>query len=205
MKNIFILVMSLFIMLCGFDLKSRQSTDIAFFNLKGPVKKCLTRFGTVEFDRDGWLILIDNVDPSPITEFVDFYFYDETTQEYRDRTAFYRNDDSILCTIISGPGGAQGTSCYWKNGKVECDTGWNSDTWIRRANKYFYSPDGYLIKTLRYSDNCDAIYVHRITEEYTYDGFDKYGNYTIRHTLNTDMSTNTTTEVIDTLKIEYYE
>ena len=69
------------------------STDLAFFDLQGPVKSC----DAVEFDRSGRIVSMDGYDPFAIDE--PYRDYDTMTFEFAEYCKWSRDDQGQISSI----------------------------------------------------------------------------------------------------------
>ena len=150
------------------------SKDLAFFEVHGMVKtiKKFRQAETIMFNRAGELILEDGRRP----------FLDPGEEDYEN--AYYDRDKD---GYISSWGDFEYRIGYeWKDGKVFSETGWDVEALMNVEFVYHYDSDGRLIKKGK--------------DTYTYDSFDKYGNWTKR-TIKSEGYTNTETRIITYYKI----
>ena len=224
MKNIKLLMaayaMLLFFGACGNSQNQNQkednntttvttSPDLAFFELQGPVKSCLSvvtpngqSFEHVEYDRSGKIISVDGYDPftleKPSSE------YNEMTSTMEEQCQWSRDNQGQISDFDCEWSGASFT---WANGHVSSIIRPHEDMMYK--HEFEYDAEGRLIKQTVYGGTdeeleADALALNYLLE-YTYLEFDDHGNWTRRMVKFTDYEINLTDEEEVTRIIEYYK
>lgn len=150
--------------------------DLAFFNVKGPVHLLAdSTFGHLcEFDKDGKLLTIDGRDP----------FTEEILREYNEETgAMIEHPLLVRDSLgqISQRMTIESETKYTLNeGHIVAETGAEAD--MLWTNDYEYDAEGRLAKeTIRiWSIDEEPEQGETQTNEYTYETFDSFGNWTTR-------------------------
>ena len=170
------------------------SPDLAFWDLKGPVKMC----DGVEFDRQGKIVKVDNHDPFSIDG--PYRDYDTVTYSFTEYCQWIRNSEGYMAQMLC----VESINNYvWENGRVVAETG--SGEGIDWDVRYQYNPDGLLLqKNLYYLDEEGQKELVEITE-YEYLDFDTHSNWTRRKVTNRDVTIGYVNEDVETRAIQYYE
>jgi hypothetical protein len=170
------------------------SPDLAFWDLKGPVKMC----DGVEFDRQGKTVKVDNYDPFAIDG--PYRDYDTVTGSFTEYCQWTRNSEGYMEEMLC----VESINNYvWEDGRVVEEIG--SGEGIEWDVRYQYNPDGLLLGTyLYYLDEEGQKELVEITE-YEYLDFDTHGNWTRRKVTNRDVTIGYVNENVVTRTIQYYE
>ena len=170
-KSLLLLVVAIFTLTTAFDANA-QWTDRNTFNLKGPVKTVEDPyFGFLEFQKDGTIIFDRSQNP-------DVYWNNVSRDEYGRITNFGRE-----------------SYCYNSKGQV-IET-FSSGGGMSSTIKYYYNTNGLVTKAI--VDECNMYEEDSYTTTYTYQKFDKYGNW-IKRTAKTGRKS-----TVETRTITYYE
>ena len=169
------------------------STDLAFFDLQGPVKSC----NGVEFDRSGRVVTMDGIDPFAI----DGPYRDiDTTGGFAEYCQWGRDDEGKISSVLC----VESINNYeWKDGRVMGENG--SGEGIDWVIEYQYSPEGRLMKTDTYYLDEEGTRELSDVTEYEYLEFDGKGNWTRRKVKYQDVTIDYNYENEETRSIEYYE
>ena len=173
---------------------TKTSTDLAFFNLKGPVKSC----DGVEFDRMGRIVTVDGTDPFAIDG--PYRDYDTVTSTYTEYCQWIRNAEGYMGQMLC----VESVNNYvWEDGRVIEETG--AGEGIEWDVRYQYNPEGLLLEKNLYYLNDEGQKELNIITEYEYLDFDTHGNWTRRKVTNRDVTIGYVDENRETRTITYYE
>ena len=169
------------------------STDLAFFDLQGPVKSC----DGAEFDRSGRVVTMDGIDPFAI----DGPYRDiDSTGEFAESCQWMRDDEDKISSVLC----VEAINNYvWKDGRVVGENG--SGEGIDWVIEYQFSPEGRLMKTDTYYLDEEGTRELSGVTEYEYLEFDGHGNWTRRNVKYQDVMIDYNYEHEETRTIEYYE
>lgn len=172
------------------------SPDLAFFDLRGPVKSC----DGVEFNRSGKITSGWGYDLFAVTE--PQREYDEATGTFAEYCKWERKGDYI-----------SSITCYetydeytWEDGRIAIDKAYVEGMVFKMV--YAYDADGFLEKVTTYNGEEDAETDENLTldstTEYYYTDIDDHGNWTRRKVKDTDALSGYVNETEETRTIEYY-
>ena len=195
MKKYFLIVSAaLMMMACG--AKQNQNYDLAFYGLKGDVKK----MDKIEFDQNGKITLVGGTNPfemeSPTRS------YNEETGEFTDVEKWTRDDKG---RIISKRAMEYEQIYVWDDEKVIRDTTYcEGQIWL---TNYEYDNNGNETKRTTVMGQDDGKYEFEPCNviEFTYKEFDSHNNWTKRTAKNKDAVIGENTEEELTRKIEYWK
>ncbi len=165
--------------------------DLVFFDLKGPVHELTDLNNDMKyvFDKDGTLLTIDGRNP----------FNEELLREYNEETGIMiehprLNRDTVgqIVQQIMLEGEINYT---WDDGHIVAEEGLEES--MEWSSKYEYDAEGHLVKHTMQIWSVDEKPEdgETYTDEYVYDAFDSFGNWTSRK--NKDN--------VETRAITYYE
>ena len=185
------------------------SPDLAFFELQGPVKSCLSvvapngqSFEHVEYDRSGKIISVDGYDPFALKE--PSSEYNEMTSTMEEQCQWSRDNQGQISDFDCEWSGASFT---WANGHVSSIIRPHEDMMYKHELEY--DAEGRLVKQTVYGGTdeeleADALALNYLLE-YTYLEFDDHGNWTRRMVKFTDYEINFSDEEEVARIIEYYK
>ena len=174
--------------------KQTVKYDLAFFGLKGDVKK----MDKIEFDQNGKITLVGGTNPfemeSPTRS------YNEETGEFTDVEKWTRDDKG---RIISQQAMEYEVNYVWEDSKIVRDTAYYEGQIILTTYEY----DGNETKRTTVMGQDDGKFEFEPCNviEFTYKEFDSHNNWTKRTAKNKDAVTGENTEEEQTRKIEYWK
>ncbi|MBR3831925.1 MAG: hypothetical protein IKJ52_11870 [Muribaculaceae bacterium] len=175
-KSLLLLVVAIFTLTTAFE-ASAKWTDRNTFNLKGPVKAVQDKNnGNLYFEEDGTYILSED--------------WEEVSRDEYGR-------------IESVGADMQGTYYTYNNKKQVKSTSSLAGNSYSSETSYFYNTKGQIIKTIETTANHSVLgdeynWHEKTTTTYTYQKFDKYGNW-IKRTAKTGKK-----RTVETRTITYY-
>ena len=172
---------------------TKTSTDLAFFDLQGPVKSC----DGVEFDRSGRIVTVDGIDPFAI----DGPYRDiDTTGDVKEYCQWIRDDEGNIASLYC----VESINNYeWEDGRVIGENG--SGEGIDWVVKYQFNPEGRVIGICTYYVNEEGALELNIETRFEYLEFDDHGNWIRRNMKYFDVTIDYNYEEEQTRTIEYYE
>lgn len=168
-------------------------SDLAFFDLQGPVKSC----DGVVFDRAGRVVTVDGIDPFSI----DGPYRDiDSTGEFAEYCQWSRDDQGNIACLYC----VESINNYeWENGRVVGENG--SGEGIDWVVKYQFNPEGRVIKLFTYYVNEEGTQELHMETHFEYLKFDDHGNWIQRNMKYYDVQIGYNYEDVSTRSIEYYE
>ena len=146
------------------------STDLAFFDLQGPVKS----YNGIEFDQSGRITTIDGIDPFAIDG--PYRDYDEETGSFAEYCQWERDDEGNISSTLC----IESVNYFvWENGRKIGENG--AGEGIEWSIEYKYDADGRLIETDFFMNEYEGeqMDLEEITR-YEYLDTDDHGNWTRR-------------------------
>jgi hypothetical protein len=197
MKKYFLTVSAaVMLMACGAKQSQNVAYDLAFYGLKGDVKK----MDKIEFDQNGKITLVDGKNLFELE--TPQRSYNEETGEFTDVEKWTRDDKG---RIISQRAIEYEQIYVWEGSQIVRDTTY-CEGQIFLTN-YEYDKDGNRVKntTIMCQDNGKFEFEPCNVIEFTYKEFDSHNNWTKCTVKNKDAVTGEATEEELSRKIEYWK